>query len=45
MQMKYAEIFNKDRIKKLIQNSSNFYEFSIMITMFILILIVLKILI
>ncbi len=41
--MKYTEHFFKSKIKKLIQNSSNFYEFSIIVIIFLLILILLKI--
>lgn len=41
--MKYAEHFTKSKIKEMIQNRSNFYEFSIMTIIFSLILILLKI--
>ncbi len=41
--MKYAEHFIKSKIKKMIQNRSNFYEFLIMIIIFLLVLILLKI--
>lgn len=41
--MKYTEHFLKVKIKKLIQNSSNFYEFSIMTIIFFLILTLLKV--
>ena len=41
--MKYTEHFNKDKIKKIIQDKSNIYEFSIMTIIFLLILILLKI--
>lgn len=40
--MKYTAHFNKDKIKKLIQNKNNFYEYSIMTIIFLLILILLK---
>lgn len=41
--MKCTEYFTKSKIKKMIQNKSNFYELSIMTIIFLLILTLLKI--
>jgi hypothetical protein len=41
--MKYTANFNKDKIKKFIQNQINIYEFSIMVIIFLLALILIKI--
>jgi hypothetical protein len=41
--MKYTEHFSKDKIKKMIQNKSHLYEFSIMVVIFLLILVLIKI--
>ena len=41
--MKYATYFSTDKIKKVVKNKMDFYEFSIMAIIFLLILILLKI--
>jgi hypothetical protein len=40
--MKYTEHFIKSKIKKLIQNKINIYEFSIMVIIFLLVFILIK---